>query len=167
MPWPGPSSAAKSTPRRVCIAGASYGGYATLMGLIRDPALYCCGVAWVAVTDPRLLYSWRSDSDASTEWREHGLLQLVGDPLQDAAMLDAATPVLQAGRLRAPLLLTFGAEDRRVPLVHGTRLREALSAAGREPQYVVYPDEGHGWLKLENQIVFAARMERFLEEHLR
>lgn len=154
-------------PARTCIAGASYGGYATLMGLVRHPSLYRCGVAWVAVTDPRLLYSWRRDSDASTEWREFGLPQLVGDAVQDAAMLDAATPVLHAERLRAPLLLAFGGEDRRVPLVHGTRLREALRAVGREPAYVVYNDEGHGWLKLENQIDFAGRMERFLAEQLR
>ena len=81
-------------------------------------------------------------------------------------MLDAATPVLHAARIQAPLLLAFGGEDRRVPLVHGTRLREALRAAGREPQYVVYPDEGHGFFKLANRVDFMSRVERFLAEHL-
>jgi len=154
-------------PARVCIAGASYGGYAALMGLVRHPELYRCGIAWVAVTDPRLLYEWRNDSDVSAETREFTLPVLVGDPIKDAAMLDAATPVLQAERVRAPLLLAFGGEDRRVPLIHGTRLRDALRAAGRDPLYVVYNDEGHGWLKLQNQIDFAGRVQEFLSEHLR
>lgn len=153
-------------PKRACIAGASYGGYAALMGLVRHGELYRCAVAWVAVTDPRLLYTWRYDSDLHTEWREYGLPVLVGDATKDAAMLDAVSPVLHAERIRAPVLLAFGGRDFRVPLVHGTRMRDALRAVGRDPSYVVYQDEGHGWLKLENQIDFANRMERFLAEHL-
>lgn len=152
---------------RACIAGASYGGYATLMGLVRHPELYRCGVAWVAVTDPRLLLSWRSDSDLDDEARLYSLPTLIGDPVADAAMLAAVSPVAQAERLKAPLLLAFGQEDRRVPLVHGTRLREALRSHGREPEWVVYPEEGHGWLKVDNQIDFALRVERFLQQHLR
>ena len=154
-------------PQRVCIAGASYGGYAALMGLVRHGEQYRCAAAWVAVTDPRLLYSWHRDGDVSAEFRQFGLPQLVGDATKDAAMLDTVSPVLQADRLRAPLLLAFGAEDRRVPLVHGTRLRDALRVAGRDPEYVVYLDEGHGWLRLENQVDFAGRLERFLAQHLR
>jgi dipeptidyl aminopeptidase/acylaminoacyl peptidase len=56
-------------PKRACIAGASYGGYATLMGLVRHPELYRCGAAWVAVTDPRLMFEWSSRSDQSDEGR--------------------------------------------------------------------------------------------------
>ena len=154
-------------PAKVCIAGASYGGYATLMGLARDPTLYRCGVAWVAVTDPRLLFQWRRDSDANTESREYSLPQLVGDPVADAAMLDSVTPVLLAERIKAPLLLAFGGQDRRVPLVHGTRMRDALVAAGRPPEWVLYGEEGHGWLKVENQLDFARRLESFLAQHLK
>jgi len=155
-----------SDPARVCIAGASYGGYATLMGLVRHPDLYRCGVAWVAVTDPRLLFSWRYGTDVSDEARSYFYPGLIGDPVKDAAMLDAVTPVLQAHRIQAPLLLAFGGQDRRVQLVHGTRLRDALRAAGKEPEWVVYPDEGHGWFKLENRLDFAHRMEAFLALHL-
>jgi len=152
---------------RACIAGASYGGYATLMGLVRHPALYRCGAAWVAVTDPRLMYEWRFISDQSDEVRQYDYPALIGDPVKDAAQLAANAPVVQAARIKAPLLLAAGARDRRVPLVHATRLREALTEAGRPPEWVVYDDEGHGWLTLKNQLDFANRLEAFLARHLK
>ena len=153
-------------PKRVCIAGGSYGGYAALMGLIRNPDIYRCGAAWAAVTDPRLLFEWSFISDLSDEARQFDLPTLIGNPVADAAALADVAPVEQAARIKAPLLLAFGGRDRRVPLQHGTRMREALRAAGREPEYVVYPEEGHGWLKLDNRIDFYQRLERFLAQQL-
>jgi len=153
-------------PKRVCIAGASYGGYATLMGLARHGDRFRCGVAWAGVTDPRLMFRWRADYDVDSEHREHSYPKLVGDPEADKAMLDANTPVLLADRIKAPLLLAYGSEDRRVPPVHGTRMRDALTAAGRPPEWVLYPGEGHGWLKLETRLDFARRLEQFLAKHL-
>jgi dipeptidyl aminopeptidase/acylaminoacyl peptidase len=152
-------------PRRTCIAGASYGGYATLMGLVREPDLYRCGAAWVAVTDPRLRFKWSAQSDASTETREYSLPALMGSP--DSTDFAAVAPVEQAARIRAPLLLAFGGGDRRVPLEHGTRMREALRAAGREPEWVLYPEEGHQWQLTETKVDFARRLESFLARHLR
>jgi dipeptidyl aminopeptidase/acylaminoacyl peptidase len=152
---------------RACIAGASYGGYATLMGLIRHPETWRCGVAWVAVTDPRLLFRWSYVSDVNDEARGYTYPQLIGDPEADRAMLEEVTPVLHAARLRSPLMLAFGGRDARVPIEHGRRLHQALRAAGRTPaEYVVYEDEGHGWFLLENQLDFARRLERFLAEQL-
>ena len=153
--------------KRVCIAGASYGGYATLMGLVRHPDLYRCGVSWVGVTDLSLLLTWRSDSDMSEDARRYSLPQLVGDIKADADMLREASPVHHAAAIRAPLLLAFGREDRRVPLVHGERMRKALIDAGRPPQWVVYDGEGHGGWSTETQVDFAERMEQFLRQHLR
>ena len=152
---------------KVCIAGASYGGYATLMGLIRHPALYRCGVAWVAVTDPRLLFKWNSISDVSEEARQYDYPTLIGDPVKDAAMIDSVTPVLLADRIKVPVMLAFGLADRRVPIVHGERMRDALTAAGNPPLWVTYPDEGHGFFKLENRLDFMRRMEAFLARQLR
>lgn len=153
--------------KRVCIAGGSYGGYSALMGLVRHPELYRCGVAWVAVTDPRLMFeeSWRNDMSA--EARNHGLPRLIGDPVADAAALAAAAPVEHAARIKAPVLLAFGGEDRRVPIEHGRRMRSALQDAGQEPEWILYPGEGHGWLKPENRYDFARRMEGFLARHLK
>lgn len=153
-------------PKRVCIAGASYGGYATLMGLIKDPDLYRCGVAWVAVSDPRLLYGLPWINDISDEAQKYGLPVLLGDPKTDAAALAAVAPVELAARIKVPLLLAYGGEDSRVPLEHGLRMRAALRAAGQEPEWVVYEDEGHGWLKPANRYDFARRVERFLAKNL-
>ena len=153
-------------PKRVCIAGASYGGYATLMGLVRHPELYRCGVAWVGVTEPQLIFEWSWASDVNSESREFAYPKLIGDPVTDAAMLNANSPLAQAARIRTPLLLAYGQQDRRVPIKHGEKLRSAMRAAGQEPEWVVYPDEGHGWLRPENRFDFARRMERFLAQHL-
>ena len=155
-------------PQRVCIAGASYGGYATLMGLVRHPELYRCGAAWVAVTEPlRLLErSWWWQDDVSDEARAYSLPAMLADAKADAEMLKAISPVQQAARIQAPVLLAFGELDLRVPLVHGKEMRDALIQAGRAPEWIVYPEEGHGWRKLENQHDFARRLEAFFARHL-
>ncbi len=153
---------------KACIAGASYGGYSTLMGLVNDPQLYRCGVAWVAVTDLDLLLrgSWWVRDDASHFGRQYALPEMIGDPDKDAAAIAANSPVKQAARIQAPLLLAFGEADLRVPLAHGERMRKALQAAGNEPVWVTYPGEGHGFSVLKNRIDFAERMEAFLAKHL-
>ena len=154
---------------KACIAGASYGGYSTLMGLIKHPELYQCGAAWVAVTDPFLYIegSWWVRDDISDSGRRYGLKDMVGDPKIDEAMLKANSPVEQAALIKAPLLLAFGEDDLRVPLTHGKRLRSALEKAGRPPaEWIVYPSEGHSWRKTENQVDFAQRLERFFAKHL-
>jgi dipeptidyl aminopeptidase/acylaminoacyl peptidase len=153
---------------QACIMGASYGGYSTLMGLINDPDLYRCGVAWVALADLDLYLkgSWRIDDDISDLSRRYRLPELVGDTGKDAAMLAAVNPLLHADKLQKPLLLAYGGYDRRVPPVNGERLRDALIKAGNPPEYVVYEKEGHGFLEPANRIDFAKRVEAFLAKHL-
>lgn len=152
-------------PRRICIAGASYGGYAVLMGLARDAALYRCGVNWVGVTDINLMYSvdW---SDVSDAWKLHGMPRLVGDPVKDAAQLKATSPIENAARIRAPLLMAYGDKDMRVPIVHGEKFRDAVKIHNPAVEWVVYDREGHGWRKLETRIDFWTRVERFLERNI-
>ncbi|MDQ6639887.1 MAG: prolyl oligopeptidase family serine peptidase [Pseudomonadota bacterium] len=91
---------------------------------------------------------------------------MVGDLVKDAAMLKDAAPVERARELKIPMLKAFGAEDQRVPIDHGTRMRAAMRAAGNEPEYVVYAGEGHGWFKVENRIDFWTRVEKFLAKNL-
>lgn len=153
---------------KACIMGASYGGYSTLMGLIKDPALYRCGVAAFAVADLELHVKgdfW-VDDDIGREARQFGYKELIGDPDKDAAMLRANSPVLQAARIKAPVLLAFGERDRRVPIEHGERMRSALIAAGQQPEWVVYKGEGHGFGIRANRIDFYKRVEAFLAKHL-
>lgn len=151
-----------------CIAGASYGGYSTLMGLVRHPELYKCGVAWVAVTDPSLYLKggWGIIDDIDNSTRRYMLPQMVGDIDKDAEMLAANSPLLRAKEIKAPLFLAFGESDRRVPLEHGERLRAALTKAGRPPEWITYANEGHSWRQVGTQVDFARRMEKFLARHL-
>ncbi|MBB3220449.1 prolyl oligopeptidase family serine peptidase [Pseudoduganella umbonata] len=154
-------------PQRICIAGASYGGYATLMGLIRDPDLYRCGVAWAGVADLRLMYgSWLHGSDFPKQYMRYGMPQLIGDLEKDAAQLTATSPVEQAARLRQPLLLAHGSADRRVPRAHGVRFRDAVAATNRQVEWVEYEDEGHGWTLPKNRFDFWTRVEKFLDRHI-
>ena len=152
-------------PKRIAIAGASYGGYATLMGLLREPELFRCGVAWVGVTDLDMLYSvnW---SDVSDSWKLHGMPAMVGDRVKDAADLKENSPLTHAAKIKQPMLLAYGSADRRVPLVHGEAFRKAVRAGGAPVDWVVYDDEGHGWRAPKNQIDFWNRSARFLDLHL-
>ena len=152
--------------KRVCIAGASYGGYAVLMGLAKDPDLYRCGVDWVGVTDLDLLFTsgW---SDASDTWKKYGLSKLLGDPVADAARFKATSPVSNVARIHAPVLMAYGGKDRRVPLEHGERFHDALmKQAGAKSEWVVYDQEGHGWRTVETQVDFWNRVAKFLDANI-
>jgi dipeptidyl aminopeptidase/acylaminoacyl peptidase len=152
---------------KACIIGASYGGYSTLMGLAKDPDLYRCGVAWLAVADLELMVqgSWWVPDDSALA-RKLTLPEMVGDAKQDAAMLAAHSPVKLASRIKAPLLLAYGEADQRVPITHGKRMRDALKDAGNPPTWVSYAGEGHGFAKPENRLDFARKVEAFLASHL-
>jgi dipeptidyl aminopeptidase/acylaminoacyl peptidase len=158
------AQAQKLASDKACIAGGSYGGYSALMGLVRQPELYRCGIAWVAVTDLPLLVSgsWWVDDDTSELSRRYKLPEMVGDAEKDADMLAKYSPVLQANHIKAPVLLAFGEADQRVPLAHGKRMRAALQKAGQEPEWVTYPGEGHVWAKPSTRVDFAQRVEKFL-----
>ncbi|WP_427912562.1 prolyl oligopeptidase family serine peptidase [Ramlibacter sp. MMS24-I3-19] len=152
-------------PKRICIAGASYGGYATLMGLVNDPDLYKCGIDWVGVTDIEMLstVSW---SDLSDVYERYGMPILVGDRAKDAEQLRRTSPLHQAARIRQPLLLAYGGRDRRVPIVHGTEFRDAVQKTNPDVEWIEYRLEGHGWMHVPNRIDFWTRVEKFLARHL-
>jgi len=153
---------------RVCIAGASYGGYATLMGLVRHPDLYKCGVNMVGVTDINLLYDggWTFTNDTSDEYKSYGMPRMIGDRIKDAAQLKATSPIEQAARITQPVLLAYGGVDRRVPINHGTKFRDALMKTNKNVEWIAYPEEGHGWSLEKNNIDFWSRVERFLDRNI-
>jgi dipeptidyl aminopeptidase/acylaminoacyl peptidase len=155
-------------PKRVCIAGASYGGYATLMGLVRDPELYRCGVEWVGVTDIKLMYtgSWSATSDLSDRWKTYGMPNLIGDLDKDAAQLQATSPLAQASRIKQPLLLAYGTDDQRVPLYHGEKFYAAIKNSNPNVEWVAYEKEGHGWALPQNRYDWWRRVEKFLDRNI-
>lgn len=151
-------------PKRACIMGASYGGYAAMMAAVTQQDIFKCAINWVGVTDIGLLNSitW---SDASDEWRQYGMKRLVADPDTDAAQIRKTSPLARAAEIHIPLLMAYGGEDRRVPLKHGTEMKAALRP-DQPLEWVLYPDEGHGWFNLKTQEDFWGRVERFLARHL-
>jgi dipeptidyl aminopeptidase/acylaminoacyl peptidase len=91
---------------------------------------------------------------------------LIGDPKRDADMLAAHSPLKQAAMIQRPLLLAHGGVDRRVPVEHANRLRDALKGSKAELEWVLYADEGHGWALPANDVDFWGRVEKFLARHL-
>jgi dipeptidyl aminopeptidase/acylaminoacyl peptidase len=151
---------------RVCIAGASYGGYATLMGLVRDPDLYRCGVEWAGVTDIDLMYSI-SWSDMSQEWKHYGMPLLIGDREKDAKQLVETSPLKQAARITRPVLMAHGDQDRRVPIEQGKLFRDAVRQHNPNVEWIEYAAEGHGWALESTDLDFWSRVERFLDKNLK
>jgi len=155
-------------PKRVAIAGGSYGGYAAMMGLVKEPELFKAGLNFVGVTDIGLMYEIGWSDFLGGAWSRFGMPKLIGDPKADAEQLRNTSPLQQAGKIKQPVFMAYGEDDLRVPLPHGTRMRDALKAAGNSKvEWVQYADEGHGFLLEKNRIDFYSRMERFLAEHLK
>jgi dipeptidyl aminopeptidase/acylaminoacyl peptidase len=154
--------------RRICIAGASYGGYATLMGLVNDPDLYKCGVDWVGVTDINLMYNaaWNDWADLSEDYKRYGMPDMVGDQVKDAAQLKATSPIAQAARVTQPLLLAYGGSDRRVPIYHGQQFYDVVTKTNKNVEWIQYPEEGHGWRLPKNSVDFWGRVEKFLDKNI-
>jgi dipeptidyl aminopeptidase/acylaminoacyl peptidase len=148
-------------PGRVCIMGGSYGGYATLMGLAREPELYACGVNIVGVAN---LITWIQTIPPYWMPFKHILHRRVGNPDTEAEFLKSRSPVFLAERIKAPLLIGQGANDPRVPRAESIQIRDALKSAGRRVEYMEFADEGHGFVRPENRLAFFARAEKFLAE---
>ena len=151
---------------RICIAGASYGGYATLMGLVRNPELFRCGVEWAGVTDIDLMYSihW---SDLHSEFKGYGMPVLIGDREKDAAQLSATSPIRLAAKITQPLFMAYGGVDQRVPIEHGTKMRDAIAKTNSKVEWKVYAEEGHGWMQPATEFDFWKRVETFLDKNLK
>jgi dipeptidyl aminopeptidase/acylaminoacyl peptidase len=148
--------------RRICIQGASYGGYAAVWGLIKTPDLYRCGISAAGVSDIAQLYS---DSSDSTKISREVARFRVGDEQRERARLDAVSPLRHADRIRAPLLLIHGDEDIRVPITHSKRLMKAMDKADRPYEWLLLKNDGHG-VSVGNAEMFQNRVLDFIDRHI-
>jgi dipeptidyl aminopeptidase/acylaminoacyl peptidase len=155
--------------KRVCIMGASYGGYATMQGLVKTPNLYRCGINLFGVTDLLLMQTMTWSDIADTEFMRYRAPVMIGDADTDRAMLVERSPARNAEKIIAPVLMFYGGEDLRVPVDHGLRMRDALLRAGRGERVhlEVFQEEGHGLSKLENRLKTYSMIEAFLRESLK
>jgi dienelactone hydrolase len=151
--------------RRVCIYGASYGGYAALMGPVRDPQQYRCAASLVGVTDIMLMFE-NYMSDLSSETKNYSMRQMIGDPVADREMLNTYSPLRRVADIKVPVLLGVGLIDRRVPREHADAFESAARKAGVNIERVNY-DEGHGFSIPANRADFWMRLEAFLNLHLK
>jgi dipeptidyl aminopeptidase/acylaminoacyl peptidase len=151
-------------PKRVAIYGGSYGGYATLAGLAFTPELYACGVDYVGVSN---LFTFLKTIPPYWKPMLDMFYEMVGNPEKDKDLLAAASPVLHADRIRAPLLIAQGAQDPRVNVDESDQMVAALQKHGVPVEYIVKDNEGHGFHNEENRFEFYEAMERFLDKYLR
>ena len=147
-------------PDRLVIMGASYGGYAALAGLTRDPELFAAAIAEVGPSNVRTLL------DSIPPYWESGRAifeRMIGVGKVD---LDAISPIQHVDRIQRPLLLGHGANDPRVKLTESETIAAAMEERQLPIDFVVFPDEGHGLANPRNALAMYALVEAFLSEHV-
>jgi dipeptidyl aminopeptidase/acylaminoacyl peptidase len=150
-------------PSKVAIFGGSYGGYAALAGATFTPDLYCCAVDIVGPSNLITLIETVPPYWAPIIAQFH---RRVGDPKKDADFLWSRSPLSRADQIRIPLLIAQGANDPRVKQAESEQIVAALKNAGIDHDYMLFPDEGHGFAKPENRLTFYAVADKFLSRYL-
>ena len=150
-------------PSKVAIYGGSYGGYAALVGAAFTPGVFCCAVDIVGPSNLKTLLE-----TIPPYWTPMiaQLYRRVGNPATDEEFLWSRSPLSRARDIRIPLLIAQGANDPRVKQAESEQIVAALVEAGIEHEYMLFPDEGHGFAKPENKIRFYAAAEQFLARYL-
>jgi dipeptidyl aminopeptidase/acylaminoacyl peptidase len=147
---------------RICTYGASYGGYAALQTVVREPDLYQCTIGYVGVYSLPLMFK-DGDIPRSPSGRNY-LNQVMPDSL---AQQQAQSPAYNIDRIKVPVMLVHGAKDERVPISQYRLLLDRLTKAGKPPEVtIVEPKEGHGFWDIENNARLYTAMEAFLDKHI-
>jgi dipeptidyl aminopeptidase/acylaminoacyl peptidase len=153
-------------PARICIVGASYGGYATLMALAKTPELFKCGVAGLSVSDWELITDSAAGDTAYSPAAAAFARKLTGADKNPAASREVS-PVNMAARMKGALFMWAGADDIRTPIEQTRNMQSALERAGNPPKGVlIKPGEGHGYGSVDNNVELYDRMLKFLDEQI-
>jgi dipeptidyl aminopeptidase/acylaminoacyl peptidase len=152
-------------PDRICLSGASYGGYAALMGPAKTPDKYRCAIAGLAVTDWELLLTSSWGDSYYNEIGQKWWLKKLGDPVKDRDALRAVSPVYLADRIKAPVLIYAGTDDIRVPIEQMKNMRAALAQHGRSVVWIQKDDERHGFGSVENRLDLYRQVVEFLDKN--
>ena len=150
-------------PERVAIYGGSYGGYAALVGATFTPDLFRCAVDIVGPSNLITLIK-----SIPPYWKPLIAVfhERVGNPETEKEFLESRSPLLRVDQIKIPLLIAQGANDPRVKQAEAEQIVAAMEEKGIEHEYLLFPDEGHGFAKPENRLKFYAAAERFLAKHL-
>ena len=150
-------------PNRIGIIGGSYGGYMVLAALAFQPDVFAAGVDIFGISN------WQRTLESMPVYWEPfrvALYKEMGDPAKDKEMLRAISPLFHADKIRKPLMVLQGANDPRVIKVESDDIVAAVKKNGVPVEYVVFPDEGHGFVKKKNQIEGYSAVLKFLDRHL-
>jgi dipeptidyl aminopeptidase/acylaminoacyl peptidase len=152
-------------PKRIAIYGASYGGYAAFVGATFTPDVFCCSVPVVGITNLETMLA--NPPPYWTAFNEQEYYR-IGDPRtpEGIALLKARSPLYRAGNITRPMLIGHGANDVRCKVTESEQIVAAMTEKHIPVIYVVYPDEGHGFERPENDTAFKAIVEVFLARHL-
>ncbi len=149
---------------RIGIVGGSYGGYMVLAALAYQPDVFTAGVDLFGVSN------WLRTLESIPAWWEAqrtALYAEIGDPVKHKDMLREISPVFHGEKIRRPLMVLQGANDPRVLKAESDDIVNAVKKNGVPVEYIVFPDEGHGFTKKKNQIEGYSAMLRFLDKHLK
>ena len=150
-------------PERVAIYGASYGGYAALVGATFTPDVFCCAVDAMG---PSNLISFIESIPPYWTPMLSIMYKRLGNPETDAEFLKSRSPLFYVDKIEIPMLIAQGANDVRVNQAESEQIVEAMKEKGIDYEYMVFDDEGHGFLNEDNRLKFYAAVEKFLSTHM-
>jgi dipeptidyl aminopeptidase/acylaminoacyl peptidase len=148
-------------PKRLAIMGGSYGGYMVMAGVTEYPDLFAAGADLFGVVNFETFFKHTEPWMAAISTKEYG------DPVTQAAMLRDLSPIHKVDRVKTPLIVLHGANDTNVPVVEAEQVVASLKQRGIPVEYVLFPDEGHGWRKTANRVRSTAEIVKFFREHLK
>lgn len=148
-------------PKRLGITGGSYGGYMTMAGVTEYPDLFVAGVNLFGIVNFKTFFEQSEPWMAAISTIEYG------DPTTQAELLAELSPIHKLDRIRAALMVQHGANDTNVPVVEAEQIVENLRQRQVPVEYILFPDEGHGWRKTENRVRSMVEMVGFFVRHLR
>lgn len=146
---------------RMCIYGASYGGYAALMGVTKEPDLYQCAIGFVGVYSLPMMFEEGDVPDS--RFGQNYLREALGDDMQS---LKARSPAYNVDKIKADIMLVHGAKDERVPIEQAEFLREQFDKIGKPYEWYVEEREGHGFYKPENRLKLYQKQLAFFDKHI-
>ena len=148
-------------PKRIGITGGSYGGYMTLAGVTEYPDLFAAGVNLFGMVNFFTFFSHTEPWMAAISTIEYG------DPKTQSDLLRSLSPLGKLDRITSPLMVQHGANDTNVPVVEAEQVVNTLKQRGVPVEYILFPDEGHGWRKIPNRVRSTVALVEFFSKHLK
>jgi dipeptidyl aminopeptidase/acylaminoacyl peptidase len=148
-------------PKRIGITGGSYGGYMTMAGLTEYPDLFAAGADLFGIVNFKTFFEHTEPWMAAISKVEYG------DPKTQGEMLDQLSPIFKLDKITAPTMVLHGANDTNVPVIEAEQIVTTLKKRGVPVEYVLFPDEGHGWRKTPNRIRSTVEVTQFFTKYLK